>query len=151
TSLRNYFYARRAQRPLWAVLVGVCPVVPALAAAPPPPNAGTILQQAQPTPPPTPSSNNNGLSVEQAKTGSTPSSVPFHVTRIEISGNTRIETSILQGLVASAEGRSVTLPELVALAGRITDYYHAHGYPLARAIIPAQTMREGVVHIEVIE
>ncbi len=77
--------------------------------------------------------------------------MPFHVTRIEISGNTRIETSILQALVASAEGRSVTLPELVALAGRITDYYRAHGYPLARAIIPAQTMREGVVHIEVIE
>jgi len=36
-------------------------------------------------------------------------------------------------------------------AYRITAYYHAHGFPLARAIIPAQTIRDGVVNIEVIE
>ena len=134
------------------MLVGVCPVVPVLAAAPPPPpNAGTILQQAQPTPPPAPASNNSGLSIEQAAPGSLPPSVPFQVSRIEIAGNTRITTETLHALVASGEGQRITLPELAALVGRITDYYHAQGYPLARAIVPAQTMHDGVVRIEVVE
>jgi len=134
------------------MLVGVCSVPPALAAAaPPPPNAGTILQQAQPTPPPAPASNDNGLRIEQASPASLPPSVPFQVSRIEIAGNTHIGTQTLHALVASGEGQRITLPELAVLAGRITDYYHAHGYPLARAIVPAQTMHDGVVHIEIIE
>ncbi|MEO8628796.1 MAG: POTRA domain-containing protein [Betaproteobacteria bacterium] len=37
------------------------------------------------------------------------------------------------------------------LAARITDYYHSHGHPLARAIIPAQTIRSGIVRIDIIE
>ena len=149
--MRNNFFDRRAQRPLLALLIGVCPVLPALAAAPPPANAGTILQQAQPTPPPAPASSNNGLSIEQASPGTPPPSGPFLVSKIDITGNTRIETATLHAMVASAEGQHITLPELAALTARITDYYHAHGYPLARAILPAQTMHEGVVRIEVIE
>ncbi len=135
------------------MLVSVCPALPAVAAAPPPPqpNAGTILQQAQPTPPPAPAPNNSGLSIEQASPGSLPASVPFQVSHIEITGNTRIATVTLHALVASGEGQQVTLPELAVLAARITDYYHAHGYPLARAIVPAQTIHDGVVRIEVIE
>ena len=152
--MRNNCFARTAQRSWLALLVGVCQVAPALAAAPPappPPNAGTILQQAQPTPPPAPASDNSGLSIEQASPGSLPPSVPFQVSRIEITGNTRIPTATLHALVAGGEGQRITLPELAALAARITDYYHKQGYPLARAIVPAQTMRDGVVHIEVIE
>jgi len=37
------------------------------------------------------------------------------------------------------------------LAARITDFYHSHGYPLARAMIAAQAIRAGVVEIEIIE
>ena len=134
------------------MLVCVCPVLPALAAAPPPPpNAGTILQQAQPTPTPAPASSNSALSIEQASSGSLPPSAPFQVSHIEIAGNTRIATMTVHALVASAEGQRITLPELAVLAARITDYYHAHGYPLARAIVPAQTIHDGVVRIEIIE
>ena len=134
------------------MLLGVCPVLPALAAAPPPPpNAGTILQQAQPTPTPAPASSNSGLSIEQASSGSLPPSAPFQVSHIEIAGNTRIATMTLHALVASAEGQRITLPELAVLAARITDYYHTHGYPLARAIVPAQVIHDGVVRIEIIE
>src|SRR5690606_16007364 len=50
-----------------------------------------------------------------------------------------------------AEGRSLTLVELGAISGRITAFYRARGYPLARAIIPAQTIRDVVVAIEVVE
>ena len=140
-----------AQRSLLAVLIGVCPILPALAAPPPPPNAGTILQQAQPTPPPVPASSNNGLKVEQTPGEALPPSAPFLVSKIDITGNTHIATATLHALVASAEGQRITLPELAALTTRITDYYRARGYPLARAIVPAQTMHEGVVRIEVFE
>ena len=122
-------------------------------AAPPPPapGAGTILQQAQPTPPPAPAPNNSGLTIEQSPNGTLPPSAPFQVAHFEITGNTRIDTATLHALVVSAEGKRLTLPELAALTGRITDYYHAHGYPLARAIVPPQTLHDGVVSIEVFE
>ncbi len=141
-----------APRPVLAALIGTCPAVAAWAAPPPPaPNSGTILQQAQPTPAPTPAPNKSGLNVEQAQPNVLPPSVPFRVSRIEISGNTQITTETLHALVAGVEGQRITLPELSTAIARITDYYHKLGYPLARAIIPAQTMRDGVVHVEVIE
>jgi hemolysin activation/secretion protein len=54
-------------------------------------------------------------------------------------------------LVADAEGKSLNLAELTAVADRITDYYHGHHYPLARAILPTQTIKDGVVVIQVLE
>ncbi len=151
--MKNTFLERSAQRRLLAaVLLGVCPALPVWAAPPPPaPGAGTILQQAQPTPPPAPASNSSGLNIEQSPIGTLPPSAPFTVEHFEITGNARIDTATLHALVASAEGKRLTLPELAALTGRITDYYHTHGYPLARAIVPAQTLHDGVVRIEVIE
>lgn len=96
-------------------------------------------------------SDNTGLSIQQPNRGELPASVSFRVEHIEITGNSKIDTASLRALVASSEGLNLNLPQLGELAARITDYYHAHGYPLARAIIPAQTMQSGVVRIEVIE
>lgn len=137
------------QRLLAALLLGF-PALPVLAAPPPIPNAGSILRQNQSLPA-APAPAPPGLSVEQTGANALPASVPFLVSRIEIEGNTRISTATLHALIAEAEGRHLTLPQLGALAQRLTDYYHAHGYPLARAIIPAQTIRAGVVRFEIIE
>jgi hemolysin activation/secretion protein len=57
----------------------------------------------------------------------------------------------LHPLVASGEGQDLSLNDLDALAGRVTDYYHDHGYPLATAYVPAQTLHDGVVRIAVVE
>jgi hemolysin activation/secretion protein len=57
----------------------------------------------------------------------------------------------LHALVAEAEGKKLVIATLYKLVGRITDYYHSHGYPLARAVIPAQTISNGVVHVQVYE
>jgi hemolysin activation/secretion protein len=125
--------------------------VAAQAAGPVVPNAGSILQQVQPVAPPTAPSNDTGLRIEQPSSSALPPSASFLVSHIDITGNTKIDTPTLRALVVSAEGRNLTLPELGELAARITDYYHAQGYPLARAIVPAQTMQSGIVRIEVIE
>ena len=115
------------------------------------PNAGSILQQIQVPAAPAPSSAGTGLSIAGPGASALPPSAPFLVTAIRVVGNTRFDTATLHALVASAEGTSLTLPDLGKLAGRITDYYMARGYPLARAILAAQVIKDGVVTLQVIE
>jgi len=115
------------------------------------PNAGSILQQVQPTLPQVPSSNGTGLNIEQESTGKLPPSAPFEVKVIVISGNNLFDIKLLHALVADAEGKTLTLSDLDQLSNRITDYYHEHGYSLARAYISAQTIKEGMVRIDLIE
>jgi hemolysin activation/secretion protein len=136
--------------PLFAALLLALPSL-ALAAGPVTPNAGSILQEVQPSLPQAPSSNNTGLTIEGAENANLPATAPFMVHSIRITGNTKIDTVTLHALVADGEGHEQTLNQLQVLAGRITDYYHAHGYPLARAIIPAQRIANGVVTLEVLE
>jgi hemolysin activation/secretion protein len=115
------------------------------------PGAGSILQQTQPVMPPAPSATGTGLVIDQPGGGTLPPTAPFVVQTIELSGNTAFDTPTLHALAAEAEGKSLTLPQLGQIAARITEYYRSHGYPLDRAIIPAQTIRDGVVRIEIIE
>ncbi|NIA53509.1 ShlB/FhaC/HecB family hemolysin secretion/activation protein [Massilia sp. TW-1] len=115
------------------------------------PNAGELLRQVQPAAPAAPPSNQPALQVRQADSGATPASVPFEVRTVRIVGNAGFSTDTLHALVADAEGRTLTLAALQALAGRITDYYQRHGFPLSRAIIPAQKIADGTVTIQVLE
>lgn len=120
-------------------------------AAPVIPGAGTILQQIQPTEAPTPSSKDTGLRIEQTPGVPISPGMQFRVDTIQITGNTLFTTAALHALVADAEHKDLTLSQLTDLAARITDFYHSHGYPLARAIIPAQTINAGTVTIQIIE
>lgn len=70
---------------------------------------------------------------------------------IEITGNTELPTELLHAVVASNEGKELSLGDLDALALRIGDIYHKHGFPLATAYVPAQTVKDGVVRIDVAE
>jgi hemolysin activation/secretion protein len=138
-------------KPLVAALVLAFSTPAAQAASPVAPDAGSILQQIKPVTPPDPSPAGTGLTIEPEGAAKLPPSAPFEVKIFQISGNTLFDTPTLHALVADAEGKSVTLPQLGELAARITDYYRSHGYPLARAIIPAQTVRSGTVRIDIIE
>jgi len=115
------------------------------------PGAGDILQQTQPQKPPAPSSTGTGLSVPAVPKAQLPAGVSFHVTKIEITGNTLFPASTLHALVADGEGKTRDLQQLEVLAQRITAYYQRHGYSLSRAIIPAQQIRGGIVRLQVIE
>lgn len=124
----------------------------ALAAGPTTPDAGTLLQQLKPVAPPEPASTQPPVLKPPAKAAQTARpSAPFLVRAIRISGNTLFDTATLHTLVADAEGQPLTLAQLEAVAERITTYYQTHGQPLARAIVPAQTVREGTLTIEVVE
>lgn len=121
------------------------------------PDAGALLQQLRPLMQPAASPGGSGLEpgllLEQADGSRTalPLTDPILVLRIRITGNTQFDTKTLLALVAHAEGQALTLAQLNDLAGLITKYYRSHGYPLSRAIIPAQTISSGLLRIEVIE
>lgn len=138
-----------SNKPLLAAVLALASL--AVQADPVVPDAGSMLQQIQPVTPPKPSSSGTGLTIQGPNAVKLPDSAPFEVKSIRISGNDKIDTATLHALVADAEGKSITLSQLGELADRLTAYYHDHGYPLARAYIPAQSIQSGVVRIEVIE
>ncbi|MBC7598491.1 MAG: ShlB/FhaC/HecB family hemolysin secretion/activation protein [Polaromonas sp.] len=139
-------------KPLFAALLVAFPALGAAQTAQPvAPGAGVILQQIQPVTPPAPSSTGTGLTIERGDGAKLPLGAPFLVKTLQISGNTLIDTPTLHALLADAEGKNLTLSQLGELASRITGYYQSRGYPLARAIIPAQTIASGIVRIEIIE
>lgn len=140
-----------AQTHLLAVLLATLTPLAAHAAGPVTPGAGSILRQIQPVEPPSPLSTETGLRIERENGAKLPLGVAFRVKTIWITGNTLFDTGTLHALVANMEGKDLTLTHLDELASRITDFYHSHGYPLSRAIIPAQVIRDGVVNIQIIE
>jgi hemolysin activation/secretion protein len=133
---------------LWLAVLAALPLTALAQQAPP--TSGQLLQQLLP-PPQSPPKRQPGLTIEQPLTVPATETTPFAVRRIELNGNTIFTTATLHALIADGEGRTLTLAQLQALAQRITDFYRAHGYPLARAVVPAQTLSAGVVRLRVIE
>lgn len=75
--------------------------------------------------------------------------IPVRVLRIN--GATVVSEPVLQALLSDVPGRSFTLPELQHVLQRVGDYYRSLGYPVARAVLPAQDIRDGVVTVLVLE
>ena len=121
--MKNSSTPLQTATPLVAALLLAFAPLAALAAGPGIPDAGSILQQIQPSMPALPSANGTGLTIEQTDASKLPPSAPFFVQKIEIVGNTLVETPVLMALVADAQGQTLTLPQLGELAARITAYY----------------------------
>lgn len=123
---------------------------PALAQAEIPPDAGQLLERSrepvtvQPLQAPS-------IEMPQEAAPPPPDTARIPVQRFVIRGATVFTEATLQRLVADAGGHELTLAELRALAGRITRFYQARGYLLARAYLPPQEIREGVVEVAVLE
>ena len=73
------------------------------------------------------------------------------VKSLRIVGATVVSEATLQALLSDVPGRSFTLAELQHRIQRIGDYYQNMGYPVARAVLPAQDIRDGVVEVLVLE
>lgn len=115
------------------------------------PNAGSILQQIRPQALPERAIVPN-VAVEKLVNieNNLPDGAAFLVKKIEITGNRNISTDTLHALVEDSEGKMLTLIQLDKVISRITNYYNSNGYPIARAIIPAQTIKDGVVNVQII-
>lgn len=69
---------------------------------------------------------------------------------VEIRGNT-IFDSELQSMVASYEGREISLEEVFRLKDKISKYYIDNGYKSSGAFLPPQRLTDGRVQIQVVE
>jgi hemolysin activation/secretion protein len=73
------------------------------------------------------------------------------VRRLKIIGNTLISTEELAPLLDVGKGEKMTLGILTLYANEVTAAYASQGYFLARAFIPAQKFRDGVVTLQIME
>jgi len=116
------------------------------------PNAGSLLQTVptQPLQRTAPASSSlPALSSEQQ--APMPETTPFLVRQLNVEGNTVFDSATLQALLLPLQDKRLTLPQIAEGVEAITTYYRAAGYPLARTIIPAQTIEDGVLRVQVIE
>lgn len=115
------------------------------------PDAGQMQRDVQPRPAsPAPVAPPIGLR-EPAQQAAAVGGPAFGVTRVLIQGHTVFSTDELQALVADLPGPARTLADAQAAAQRITAHYRAHGYPVARALVPAQDVTAGQLRIELFE
>ncbi len=75
----------------------------------------------------------------------------FTVNSFTFSGNTVYNERALKRLLERFVDQQLNLYDLTRAADAITRLYRNEGYTVARAVIPAQKVEKGVVHIEVIE
>ena len=80
-----------------------------------------------------------------------PNAPRLAVSGFRIVGNRSVDAAVLQALLEGQGGKPLNVYELNKVARILADYYHEHGFPVARAVIPAQRIDGGVVTIEVIE
>ncbi|MBT2115602.1 hypothetical protein KK141_07720 [Dyella sp. LX-66] len=76
--------------------------------------------------------------------------VRFTVKAVSVSGNTAFDAATLAALVNhDLVGKRVSLADLQAAAAKVTAYYRAHGFLVARAYVPAQKIDEEGAAVEV--
>ena len=126
----------------------------ALAVELPRPDAGDVARDVAPAPAlsaPPGNTSLQGLPAQQNDSAATDDTTPIPVRQVHVTGARMYSTEVLEALVADLNGGTYTLDELVRGAARITQFYRTHGWPLARAYLPAQSVRNGEIEIRVVE
>ncbi len=131
-------------------------VVPAVVLAQVPPDAGRIQQQfereAERLPAIAPRKPAAPVVDEAARPAlAAPDGVTFPVNGFRFTRNTVFGDAELQPLLKNFVGKELSLADLQRAADVITAYYRERGYFVARAYVPAQEIRDGIVEIMVLE
>lgn len=119
--------------------------------AQPPPDAGRVLRDLQQAPVLNTPQGAPLQRTDAAPGASSASDAKVLVKSITITGNRELPTATLESLVASLIGTEQTLAQLEAATQRITAYYRAQGFAVARAYLPAQDIKDGALTIGIIE
>lgn len=124
---------------------------PAWSAAPAPPTPGSVQDTLELKKPAQPAAQPAVILPAQEKAAADPNEKKFQVNAIQFTGNTVFSQEELQALVKEQIGKPLNLYDLNRIAGKVTEFYRSKGYPLMRAVVPAQKVENGVVRIEIIE
>jgi hemolysin activation/secretion protein len=71
------------------------------------------------------------------------------VKNITVQGQNVISPAKLEPLYKDKLGKELTFTELSTIADSLANYFHKHGYPVATAYLPVQTVENGQVTIKV--
>jgi hemolysin activation/secretion protein len=115
------------------------------------PGAGSQLQQLPSIPAPQPAAPE--IRIEETTAPPAPGAEAVRVTvkALRITGASAFSPAELVAASQFKPGSSLTLAELQVIASRITQHYRSHGYFVARAFLPAQSIADNVVTIAVSE
>lgn len=117
------------------------------------PDAGSVLRQVAPaTTMPRPDQGGDALpAAPELPAPAAGAGATVRIAGIRITGASVFTEAQLQQLLQDGIGRELDLAGLEALADRISRHYRRHGYTVARAYLPAQDVRDGVVQVAVVE
>jgi hemolysin activation/secretion protein len=88
---------------------------------------------------------------QQAPANPAAQAVTFTVRMVAFEGNTKLSEGALQAIAAPYVGRAISLAEANELARKVTAAYRDAGYILSRAVVPAQNVTDGTLHIRIVE
>lgn len=115
------------------------------------PDAGQILQEQQRAVPQSPGAAGTVNIQSTPREGTPAGGATVTIRRLVIDGATLISSDELVRMLALPDLATLDLAGLRELAERISDHYRARGFPFARAYLPAQSLSEGVLRINVLE
>lgn len=115
------------------------------------PLASGQLQQIPPAPVIAPSAPDIDLTPRAAALDTNSPGPSIRVDRLRVTGATVFSQDVLAAASGFVPGSTLTLAQMRAVAGRISDYYHARGYFLAQAYVPEQDVQSGLIEIAVME
>ncbi|WP_411727024.1 ShlB/FhaC/HecB family hemolysin secretion/activation protein [Methyloglobulus sp.] len=105
--------------------------------------------------PPSPSPKSQPIEIfpalEQQKTQIEDSTNRFKLYDIDFDGAAAYSQQFLKSFFSEIIGKTVTIKQIRTASDNLTTHYRNDGYVLARALIPAQTLKNGIVKIKVIE
>lgn len=139
-----------------AVVVVLAAAIPgwALAQGVPVPGSvepGRLQERLQPPPGPAPTPEVVAPQLPEAAPPSEAAQIRFTLRTITVDGSTVYTPDQLRPLYANLVGKEVSLADIYRIADAITTKYRSDGYILSRAVVPAQTVTGGEVHIRVVE
>ncbi|NUA30681.1 ShlB/FhaC/HecB family hemolysin secretion/activation protein [Cupriavidus basilensis] len=120
------------------------------------PRAGQAMRDLETVRPELPAPSSLELDLPKADDRTAPAAsaepgIRLKVQGFRIDGNKVFDSAQLLPLLGDLNGSEQDLAGLRAAADRITAYYHAHGYLLARAFLPPQDIGDGMVRLQVME
>lgn len=119
--------------------------------AQPAPVGGSQIQQIPPVPEPPRSIPELRIERGDEPASAAEAGIPIVVSSLRLSGVTQFTEAELIAATGFEPGAELDLNGLRTLAARISDYYSRHGYFVAQAYLPAQSIEAGAVTIAVIE
>jgi hemolysin activation/secretion protein len=116
-----------------------------------PPNAGSQIQQIPPAPSLQKILPEVNVEHDSALTAPNPDQLNIVVTALTITGAHAFSEIDLLTLTGFKSESKLTIAELRAMASKITEFYHRHGYFVAQTYLPAQDIKDGIVTLSVFE